>query len=209
MNTKAILFFAVVFFFALVVSIISFLVAYVDPVRFSIRLFALNGFIALSISAIMTPFLKEITIYLRKPFLRVHHCFAALGLTLITLHPIFLAIQRLNPAVFLPTVGSFDMFMINGGRQALIIIYIAFVAVILRRKIVSYWRPFHALMYVALFFGIAHANLIGTDFQNIIVLISLNALFVASILAFVLKRWQMHKIRNKQKALAKKTELTN
>jgi hypothetical protein len=27
---------------------------------------------------------------------------------------------------------------------------------------------------------------------------------VASILAFVLKRWQMHKLRNKQKALAKR-----
>jgi methionine sulfoxide reductase heme-binding subunit len=205
MNTKAILFFAAVFFFALAVSIISFLVAFVDPVRFSIRLFALNGFIALGIATIMTPFIKEITIYLKKPFLRVHHYFAALGLTLITLHPIFLAIQRLNPAVFLPNVGSFEMFMINGGRQALIIIYIAFFAVILRRKIVSYWRPFHALMYVALFFGIVHANLIGTDFQNIIVLISLNALFVVSILAFVLKRWQMHKIRKKQKALSKKT----
>jgi DMSO/TMAO reductase YedYZ heme-binding membrane subunit len=101
------------------------------------------------------------------------------------------------------------MFMINGGRQALIIIYIAFFAVILRRKIVSYWRPFHALIYVALFFGIVHANLIGTDFQNIIVLFSLNALFAASILAFVLKRLQMHKIRNKRKALAKKTELTD
>jgi DMSO/TMAO reductase YedYZ heme-binding membrane subunit len=106
--------------------------------------------------------------------------------------------------VFLPTVGSFEMFMINGGRQALIIIFIAFFAVILRRKIVSYWRPFHALMYVGLFFGIVHANLIGTDFQNVIVLISFNALFVASILAFVLKRWQMHKLRTKQKAFVKR-----
>ena len=200
MNTKAILFFTVVFFFALAVSIISFLVAYDDPLRFSIRLFALNGFIALCIATIMTPFLKEITIYLKKPFLRVHHYFAALGLTLITLHPIFSAIQRLNPSVFLPTVGSFDMFMTNGGRQALIIIYIAFFAVILRRKIVSYWRPFHALMYVALFFGIVHANLIGTDFQNILVLISFNALFAVSILGFVLKRWQMHKIRKSNNA---------
>lgn len=131
--------------------------------------------------------------------MRIHHYFAAFGLTLITLHPIVLAIALLNPAVFIPSVGSFYAFMVNGGRQALIIIYIALVAVLIRRRIVAYWRPIHALMYVALFFGIVHANLTGRDFDNIFILIAFNALFAASIAAFVLKRYQMYKLKRRLK----------
>jgi predicted ferric reductase len=131
--------------------------------------------------------------------MRIHHYFAAAGLVLITLHPIALAIERLNPAVFIPTVGSLELFIINGGRQALIIIYIAFVAVLLRRQMPRYWRIFHALMYVALFFGILHANLIGRDFENLYILITFNALFVASIAAFVIKRYQSYRLKQKIK----------
>jgi DMSO/TMAO reductase YedYZ heme-binding membrane subunit len=155
----------------------------------------------------LTAFLKEVTLYFKKPFLRIHHYFAAAGLTLITLHPIALAIARLNPAVFIPTVGSLEAFIINGGRQALIILYIAFVAVLLRRKIPKYWRPIHALMYLALFFGILHADLIGTDFENLYILTTFNTLFAATIAAFIIKRYQNYQL--KQKIKAKKQQANN
>jgi len=151
----------------------------------------------LSIAVILTAFLKEVTLYFKKPFLRIHHYFAALGLTLITLHPIAFAVERLNPSIFIPTIGSLEIFLINGGRQALIIIYIAFAAVLLRRKIPKYWRPFHALTYLALFFGIVHANIIGTDFENLYILVAFNALFAASIAAFFLKRYQTYRLKKK------------
>jgi DMSO/TMAO reductase YedYZ heme-binding membrane subunit len=192
-------FFAVVVVFALAVSLIAYTVASANPWNLSVRLFALNGFIALSIAAIMTAFLKEITLFFKKPFTKIHHYFAAAGLVLITLHPIILAIQRLNPAVFIPNLDSLYQFFAAGGRQALIIIYIAIAAVLLRRKIPSYWRVFHALMYVALFFGIVHANLLGTDFENIAVLIIFNGLFVAVLAAFVWKRWQFYRMKTRRK----------
>lgn len=81
----------------------------------------------------------------------------------------------------------------------MIIIYIALAAVLLRRKILAYWRPIHALMYLALFFGVVHADLSGTDFQNWAILVIFNGLFVAAIAAFVYKRWQFHQIRAKSK----------
>lgn len=56
---------------------------------FFIRLFALWGYLSLSIAAIMTPFLKEIYKILGRPFIKIHHVFAFLGLILITFHPIF------------------------------------------------------------------------------------------------------------------------
>ncbi len=197
---RDIIFLTVKILLVLAVSIVAFFVKFVDPLEFSVRLFALLGFISLSIATIMTPFLKEITLYFKRPFLRVHHYFAVAGLALITLHPIALAIRTLNPAVFIPNLESPYLFLFYGGRQALIIIYIALVAVLVRRNIKAYWRPLHALMYVALFFGIVHANLSGTDLvQNIFVTVAFNVLFVAAIAAFALKRWQMYRIKQRKK----------
>lgn len=196
---KDLLFFSIIVLFAIAVSLLAFFTSYRNPFNLSVRLFALNGFIALSIAAIMTPFLKEITLLLKRPFLRIHHYFAAAGLVLITLHPIALAIQLTNPAVFLPNLSSFHLFLLYGGRQALIIIYIALIAVLLRRKAIAYWRPFHALMYLALFFGVVHANLSGTDFlQNTFITFTFNILFAVAIAAFALKRWQFHKMKAKK-----------
>jgi methionine sulfoxide reductase heme-binding subunit len=197
---KDVIFFIVTVLLSLIISLTAFWVRFVDPFEFSIRLFGLLGFVALSIATIMTPFLKEITIFFKRPFIKIHHYFAAAGLIMITLHPVILAIQMLNPAVFIPNVDSIYLFLYFGGRQALIIIYVALVAVFVRRRLSSYWRPFHALMYLALFFGIVHANLLGTDFlQNIFIMITFNALFVASIAVFILKRWQLYKIGKRRK----------
>jgi len=165
----------------------------------AVRLFALNGFIALSIATILSGFLKEVTLFFKKPFMRIHHYFAAAGLVLITLHPIVLAIQFLNPAVFVPNLNSLYLFLFFGGRQALIIIYIALVAVFLRRQMVNYWRYFHALMYVALFFGVVHAVLSGSDFQNVAILVIFNGLFVFTVAVFVWKRLQFYKFKAKKK----------
>ncbi len=192
---------ALIVLFGVAVSLIAFFTKFANPFEFSVRLFALNGFIALNIAVIMTAFLKEITLFLKKPFLRVHHYFAAAGLVFITLHPIALAIQMVNPAVFLPNFESLYLFLFYGGRQALIIIYIAFAAVLVRRKITAYWRTLHALMYVAIFFGVIHANLSGTDFlQNILVRVVFNALFAAALVAFGLKRLQIYRLKARKKA---------
>ncbi len=204
MSKEGVFFVVAVVLFALAVSVLSFFVAYRDPLASSVRLFALNGFIALSIATIMTPFLKEITLYFKKPFMRVHHYFAAVGLALITLHPIALALQMMNPAVFVPNLNSLYLFLFFGGRQALIIIYIAVVAVLLRRKMVAYWRWFHALMYVALFFGVVHGVLSGTDFQNPFILVTFSALFAAAIGAFVLKRLQLYRMGQRKNQAVKK-----
>ncbi len=205
LGREGVIFVVAVVLFALAVSVVAFSVSYSNPLAFSVRLFALNGFIALSIAAIMTPFLREITLYFKKPFIRVHHYFAAVGLTLITLHPVTLAVMLMNPAVFVPNLNSLYLFLFFGGRQALIIIYIAVVAVLLRRKMVAYWRPFHALMYVALFFGVVHGALSGRDLQNPFILIAFSALFAAAIAAFVLKRVQLYRMKQRKKQAAMKS----
>jgi len=196
---KELAFFSVFLAFGAAISVAAYLINSDNPVNLAVRLFALNGFIALSAATIMAAFLKEITLFFKKPFTKIHHYFAAAGLVLITLHPITLAIQYSNPAVFLPNLNSIYLFLFFGGRQALIIIFIAFAAVLLRRKITRYWRWFHALMYVALFFGVVHADLSGRDFENLGILIVFNGLFAAAVAAFAYKRWQFYRIKHRKK----------
>jgi hypothetical protein len=85
---RALAFFAAIIFFALAILFVAFNMNYFDPLDLAIRLLALNGFLALSIAAILTPFIKEVTLFFKKSFLNIHHYFAVAGLLLITLHPV-------------------------------------------------------------------------------------------------------------------------
>jgi DMSO/TMAO reductase YedYZ heme-binding membrane subunit len=162
-----------------------------EPAHVLVRLFGLYGFLFLGVATLITPFLKEITQAFGKPFLRIHHAFSVLGIVFITLHPVFNAIQPLNLSVFIPRFDLWDVtFWRLAGRPAFIILYIALLAAFLRAKAPKYWRPFHALMYVVLLFGIVHANLIGDDFENVGIMIIFNVLFAASIAVFVIKRFR-------------------
>ncbi len=188
-------FFALIALFGIAISLFVFSIGFIDPLTLSMRLLALNGYFALSIAVIMTPFLKEITLFFKKSFTKIHHYFAVAGLLLITLHPIAVFISTLTPAVLLPNFDSIYLFFFYGGIVALILIYLAIGAALVRKKIVSYWRPFHALMYLALFIGVVHANVRGSDFQNFFIKIIYDAMFVAALVAFGLKRWQFYRIK--------------
>lgn len=191
-------FFAVIIFFALAISLVALDMDTTTVMDVSIRLLGLNGFVALSVAAMLTPFIKEVTLFLKKSFIKVHHYFAAAGLLMITLHPIAVAILFVNPSILLPNFESLSNFFFYGGSVALIAIYTAFGAVLLRRKVEAYWRYFHALMYVALFFGVVHANLWGRDFENGFIVVIYDGLFIAALAAFVLKRWQFYQIKQRR-----------
>ncbi|MEM2108197.1 MAG: hypothetical protein QXL10_02810 [Candidatus Bathyarchaeia archaeon] len=162
-----------------------------EPVRLAVRFFGLHGYLFLSVATLTTPFLKEITQALGKPFLKIHHSFSILGIVLITLHPVFNAVERFSLSVFVPNFSSWDTFWRLAGRPAFILFYIAISAAILRANAPKYWRFFHALIYAVLIFGIVHANLIGTDFKNPGILLIYNGLFAASFVGFALKRYRM------------------
>lgn len=168
-----------------------------------IRFLGLYGFLFLSITALTTPFLVEITRAFGRSFIKIHHAFAATGLLLITLHPIFNALQTLTLQVFVPIFSSWISFWTYAGRLALYLLYIGIAAALLRMKSPRYWRIFHALVYVVLFFGIVHANLLGGDFTNIGMQVIFDTLFVASIVGLVYKRYRNYAIRRKYQNLKK------
>jgi DMSO/TMAO reductase YedYZ heme-binding membrane subunit len=172
-----------------------------DSAGLLVRLFALYGYMMLAVTAAMTPFLVGIARAFGKPFLKIHHALAIFGIIFATLHPVVLAIRISNIAIFLPSFESWERFWSLAGRPALIIFYVALVAAILRRTMLKQWRLFHGLMYVVLLFGIVHANLSGTDFQNIGVKTLFNLLFLMAVSAFPLKRARNYAVRKRARSM--------
>jgi len=107
----------------------SLTVSFFGPFSWLLRVSGLVGMLSLSLAALMTPFIAQIRAHFGASFLQVHHLFAALGLILATLHPIILALQTLDPGVFLPSFATLDIFLALGGRMALILMYIALAAI--------------------------------------------------------------------------------
>jgi len=160
------------------------------PLDLAVRLFALNGFVALALAASMSPFLREIRQVFGRPFILVHHFFAAFGLISILLHPVAAAVRAGSLSVFIPVFSSLQAFLALGGRVAFYLILIAVAAAVLRNRYPAAWRPFHMLMYAALAFGLVHAALIGSDLVNPAVRGVMYALFVVVMAALLLKRRQ-------------------
>jgi hypothetical protein len=170
-----------------------------DPYSFFIRLGALFGFTAMFIATTMSPFMVQLYKIFGKPFVKQHHLYSILGLVMITIHPVVFAIFKMNITVFVPDFSSWIAFWELAGRPALILIYIASLAAVLRKKIQKYWRVFHILNYIALVFAYIHGVLIGTDFQNLGILIIFTAMLIVSFGSFGLKRYQTYKRKEKLK----------
>jgi predicted ferric reductase len=187
----------------ILVTILAPLTYYSDPLDLAVRLCALYGFVALAFATAMTPFLKEITQAFGRPFIRTHHILAIFGIVFATLHPVFFVISTMDPTGFIPRFDSWIIFWRLAGRPALYILYIATIAALLRTMSGRYWRYFHWLMYIVLFFVIVHGNLIGKDFHNLAILIIMNILFIVAISAFFLKRYQTYQ---RQKRIQAKRE---
>lgn len=88
------------------------------------------------------------------------------------------------------------------GRPALYLFYIGLGAAFLRIRIPKYWRDFHALIYIVLFFGIVHGNLLGEDFANLGIKITLDALFVASMIGLGYKRYTNYRVKRRNNRLS-------
>ena len=89
-----------------------------DTLRSSVRFFALYGYLFLSVTVLVTPFLREVTQAFGRPFLKVHHSLAVLGVVFITLHPVFNAVERLSLSVFMPRFDSWNLFWLLAGGLA-------------------------------------------------------------------------------------------
>jgi len=181
----------------ILVLVFFFLTPFSDAFNFVIRFGALFGFTSMFVATMMTPFAVQLYKIFGKPFIKMHHIYSIAGLVLITLHPVAFAIFKLDITIFLPDFSSWYGFWSLGGRLALLLIYIAVIGALLRKKFMKNWRYLHALNYVALFLAYIHGILIGTDFQNLGILIIFTIMIILSFSVLLFKRYLSFKRKKK------------
>ncbi|TXT53161.1 MAG: conserved membrane protein of unknown function [Promethearchaeota archaeon] len=166
-----------------------------------VRLGVLLGFTCLFLATFTTPFMKQLYQLFGKPFMTLHHYFSISGLVLITLHPVFFAIEVGSIGVFIPRFDSWIVFWELAGRPALYIIYIAVLAVLIRKSISpKLWRALHGLNYIGLFFAYIHGLLIGTDFKNPGIFITFTIMIVLVGVALLYKRYLKYRLQKKMQS---------
>lgn len=171
---------------------IAFQLPYENEYQLGIRVTGLVGFASLFASVIFIDFLVEIDENGKKKLL-YHHLFSIIGIVLITLHPVILAIDKANLAVFIPKFNSWMSFWKLAGSLSLILLYIGFLSGVLIRLYKKSYKLVHMIVYIALFFGLVHEYLIGTDFQNPFVTIVFVLLYLMAVYIFINKRlYQMN-----------------
>ena len=125
------------------------------------------------------------------------------GLVLITLHPLAVAWSSKSLGVFVPLFDSWLVFLQWGGRVAWYLIGIAALAALLRTSFKQqwrrqWWRIVHMLNYLAFFLATAHAILLGSDFQSLVMRI------LAIVMALVLVGTWLQKRRQRRRPRAKR-----
>lgn len=181
----------------ILIFILFLLTPFSDAFNFIIRFGAIFGFTSMFIATMMTPFVVQLYKIFGKPFVKIHHIYSIMGLILITLHPVAFAISVVDITVFIPDFSSWYGFWSLGGRLALILIYIAVLGALLRKKITKYWRIIHIFNYIALFLAYVHGVLIGTDFQNLGILIIFTIMIILSFSVLIYKRYLKFKRKKK------------
>lgn len=165
-----------------------------DVLNTGLRLCGLFGFLSLSLGACMNLLKKEIRTTLGQPFIHVHHIFVLTGLVLITIHPVLFALSISSFSVFIPVTSSVLSFLANGGRVAILLIYIGFLAAVFRSVLKGRWVQIHRIMYLALILGVIHANLLGEDLPDPVIRILYNGVAGVVILTGIIKMRHRHQL---------------
>ena len=187
-NLNRYLFYTLIFFVYLVPIIIIFINGFDHFFQFFRRITGLAGIASLFIAILLSLLVRQSRQIFGVTYIKVHHFFSITGLLFISLHPIIMAIDFGTSRIFIPNFSSWNAFLVNAGRPALYLIYIATIAAILRRNIAKYWRYIHSLLYIAFILGAIHGILSGSDLRNTVLYVLYIVMITTVMVIFLYKR---------------------
>lgn len=158
------------------------------PLDGVIRAGALLGYLCVFLASLSSLYMRELTRYFSRPFIKLHHIVAVAGLVALSVHALSLAWRASNLAIFLPVFSSVRMFFALGGRPAFWLIAVAALTALLRKSIGKRWKIIHWLNYLAFILGTIHAQMIGANFQHLGVRLVSGAMLLALVGIFAQKR---------------------
>ncbi len=170
------------------------------PIDGIIRFGALLGYLAVFVASLSSNYMRELTRYFGRAFVKVHHVVSITALVALIIHAVAAAWRAQSLVTFLPVFTSARAFFTLGGRPAFWLIAITAVTAFFRASIGKSWKTIHWLNYVAFFLGTAHAILIGSTFYNRLPLQILAVVMALVLLGvFILKRMAEQKRRRKRR----------
>jgi len=182
------LFYILILLLYLIPVVTVFLHGFDDFFQFFRRITGLAGIASLFIAILLSLLVRQSKQIFGVTYLKVHHFFSITGLIFISLHPIIMAIDFGTSRIFIPNFSSWNAFLVNAGRPALYLIYIATIAAIMRRNIGKYWRYIHWLLYIAFILGAIHGILSGSDLRNPALYVLYLAMIITVMIVFLYKR---------------------
>jgi hypothetical protein len=160
------------------------------PLNGVIRAGALLGYLAVFLTSLASNYMRELTRYFGRTFIKLHHAASITALASLATHASAAAWRSGSLSTFLPRFDSLQTFLSLGGRLAIWLFALTALTALFRRKLRNAWRPLHWLNYVAFLLGTVHAQLIGTSFQYLVVRLVSGAMALALIGVFINKRVQ-------------------
>lgn len=172
----------------LLVLLVLLLTGVPDPTRGVIRAAALLAYLCVFMASLASMFMREIVKRVGQPFMKVHHTWVITGLVGMIVHTTLMAWRAGSLSVYLPRFDSFEVFLSNGGRPALLLFALTSLTAVFRAAIGKNWRVLHWLNYLAFVLATTHAWLIGSSFEGWVLKVLGALMAVALVVVFILKR---------------------
>ena len=168
------------------------------PLDGVIRAGALMGYLGVFLAALSSNYMRELTRFFGRSFIKVHHIVSITALIALTIHAVGIAWRAGSVATFVPSFASWQLFFSLGGRPAFWILAVTSLTALFRTTIGKNWKIIHWLNYLVFILGTNHAQMIGPNFQHLGVRIVSGIMALVLIGVFVWKRTR--KLRAKAKA---------
>ena len=151
------------------------------PVYGLVRMAAVTGYLCIFLAVVSSNYMRELTKYFGRPFIRVHHIVSLTALAVLTIHAVTVAWIWKMPAIFIPSV---DM------PQALAfwLLAVAALAAVFRKAIGKRWKIVHWINYLVFLLGTLHAQTLGANFQHLAIRIVSVIMALIVVFLFVWKR---------------------
>ena len=151
------------------------------PVYGFIRAAAVLGYLCIFLAVLSSNYMRELTNYFGRPFIRVHHIASLTALAALIVHAVTVAWTWKMPTVFIPSVNT---------PQALAFWLLAIAALVamFRKVIGKHWKVIHWVNYLVFLMGTLHAQTMGANFQHLGVRILSILMALVVVFLFVWKR---------------------
>ncbi len=160
------------------------------PIYGLIRVAALTGYSCIFLAVVSSNYMRELTQYFGRPFIKVHHIASITALAALTIHPATVILTLNKPSLLIPTPSA-------PQALALYLLALAALAAFFRKAIGKRWKYVHWVNYLVFLLGTLHAQTLGASFRHLVIRIVSILMALIVVILFVKKRMPKRSTRSR------------